>query len=42
VPERVPLILGTFPIVRDQDQQPFGRWRTKAGILEFLSLLSPK
>ena len=34
-------ILGTFPIVRDQDQKAFGRYRTQDDILEFLSLLAP-
>ncbi len=34
-------ILGTFPIVRDQDQKAFGRWRTADDILQFLSLLAP-
>ena len=34
-------ILGTFPIVRDQDQQAFGRYRTQDDILQFLSLLAP-
>jgi hypothetical protein len=34
-------ILGTFPIVRDQDQKAFGRYRTEDDILQFLSLLAP-
>ena len=34
-------ILGTFPIVRDQDQKAFGRFRTQDDILELLSLLTP-
>lgn len=34
-------ILGTFPIVRDQDQKAFGRYRTQDDILENLRLLTP-
>ncbi|MEC5212724.1 hypothetical protein RCH06_001265 [Polaromonas sp. CG_9.5] len=34
-------ILGTFPIVRDQDQKAFGRYRTQDDILELLRLLTP-
>ena len=34
-------ILGTFPIVREQDQKAFGRYRTEDDILQFLSLLAP-
>lgn len=34
-------ILGTFPIVRDQDQKAFGRYRTQDDILELLCLLTP-
>ena len=34
-------ILGTFPIVRDQDQKAFGRYRTQDDILENLCLLTP-
>jgi hypothetical protein len=34
-------ILGTFPIVRDQDQKAFGRYRTQDDILQLLSLLTP-
>ena len=34
-------ILGTFPIVRDQDQKAFGRYRTQDDILQLLPLLTP-
>ncbi|CAN5391569.1 hypothetical protein BH10PSE16_BH10PSE16_14800 [soil metagenome] len=34
-------ILDTFPIVRDQDQKAFGRYRTRDDILQLLSLLTP-
>jgi len=34
-------IPGTFPIVRDQDQKAFGRYRTQDDILQCLSLLTP-
>lgn len=34
-------ILGTFPVVRDQDQKAFGRYRTQDDILQLLSLLTP-
>ncbi|MFZ3142165.1 Eco57I restriction-modification methylase domain-containing protein [Polaromonas sp.] len=34
-------ILDTFPIVRDQDQKAFGRYRTQDDILQLLSLLTP-
>lgn len=34
-------ILATFPIVREQDQKAFGRYRTEDDILQFLSLLAP-
>lgn len=34
-------ILSTFPIVRDQDQKAFGRYRTQDDILQLLPLLTP-
>jgi len=34
-------ILGTFPIVREQDIKAFGRYRTQDDILQLLSLLAP-
>lgn len=34
-------ILGTFPIVRDQDQKAFGRYRTQDDILQLFPLLTP-
>lgn len=34
-------ILCTFPIVRDQDQKAFGRYRTQDDILQLLPLLTP-
>ena len=34
-------ILGTFPIVRDQDKKVFGRYRTQDDILQLLPLLTP-
>ena len=34
-------ILGTFPIVRDQDMKAFGRYRTHDDILQNLRLLTP-
>ena len=33
-------ILGTFPIVREQDIKAFGRYRTKDDVLEILALLT--
>ena len=32
-------ILGTFPIVREQDEKAFGRWRTRDDVLALLALL---
>ncbi|MBS0500025.1 MAG: hypothetical protein JSR74_06795 [Proteobacteria bacterium] len=32
-------VLGTFPIVREQDQRAFGRWRTRDDVLAALALL---
>ena len=34
-------ILSTFPIVREQDQKTYGRYRTQDDILELLCLLTP-
>jgi len=39
--KEVAYILSTFPIVRDQDQKAFGRYRTQDDILQLFSLLAP-
>lgn len=33
-------IMDSFPIVREQDEQAFGRWRTKEDVLARLALLA--
>lgn len=34
-------VMGTFPIVREQDEAAFGRFRTRDDVLELLALLPP-